>query len=68
MADTASDYMTASEAEKERIREQKAITYAMVTGLVPCVCVFCCNTFVSERNLYRHVRTSKRCNEARQRQ
>ena len=66
MADTASDYVTASEEEKERIREQRTITHAMVTGLVPCACVFCCNTFVSERNLIRHIRTSKRCREARE--
>ena len=65
MSGNRNEYIEASPEERERMRERKAIAHAMVVGHVPCVCVHCCNTFVSFRNLVRHIETSKKCMQLR---
>ena len=68
MFNNSNDYMSATDEDKEIIRETRCFTHFMVTGDVPCVCKYCGNVFVHERNAKRHVKTSKRCLELRKRQ
>ena len=61
MPQDSNEYMTATDEEREIMREKRCMAIYMITDDVPCVCQHCGNVFVHLRNARRHVKTSKKC-------